>query len=192
MGNYHAFLPVASPVIAPPNSAYVVYDPVSDRLVKSENGSEFFPLTSGPVTIKSGAYTAILTDETIIASGAPWTLGLPPASMAAGQLLVVINIGTGTITIDADGSETINGALTLALSTQYQGVILKSDGSAWYVVAATSAGAGGGSGTVTTISGVAANGVSWSIANPTTTPALTLIPNYAYDQAVLSAAIFGG
>lgn len=36
------------------------------------------------------------------------------------------------------------------------------------------AGGGGGSGTVTNVSGVAANGFSWSIANPTTTPAITL------------------
>jgi len=40
--------------------------------------------------------------------------------------------------------------------------------------AATALGGGGGSGTVTTFSGVTAQGVSWSVANPTTTPAATL------------------
>jgi hypothetical protein len=35
-------------------------------------------------------------------------------------------------------------------------------------------GGGGGSGTVTNVSGVNANGISWSISNPTSTPAMTI------------------
>ena len=51
------------------------------------------------------------------------------------------------------------------------------NGSAW-----TSLGGGGsGSGTVTNLSGVNTNGFSWSIANPTTTPAITLL-SHAYGR----------
>ena len=51
------------------------------------------------------------------------------------------------------------------------GQVLAYNGSTGYFTNQTVAGGG----TVTTISGVAANGFSWSIANPSTTPALTLI-----------------
>ena len=40
--------------------------------------------------------------------------------------------GSGTITIDGSGSETINGATTLALTTQWSVATLHCDGAAWY------------------------------------------------------------
>jgi hypothetical protein len=64
-----------------------------------------------------------------------FTLTLLPAATAAANFVFGIkNIGSGTITIDGDGSETIDGSTTLALSTQYEGVELISDGSNWHVV----------------------------------------------------------
>ena len=42
--------------------------------------------------------------------------------------------GSGSVTIDADGSETINGATTVSLSTQYHFRTLVYDGSAGWVV----------------------------------------------------------
>ena len=48
------------------------------------------------------------------------------------------------------------------------------DGSGNLIIAGTITTSGGGQGTVTTVSVVTANGVSGSVANPTTTPAITL------------------
>ena len=42
--------------------------------------------------------------------------------------------GSGSVTIDADGSETINGATTVSLSTQYHYRTLVYDGAAGWVV----------------------------------------------------------
>lgn len=62
-------------------------------------------------------------------------------------------------------------------------------------VTVTVTGGGGSGGTVTTVSGVDTNGFAWSIANPTTTPALTLSTSITGiikgDGTALSAAVSG-
>lgn len=63
------------------------------------------------------------------------TLTLPPASEVAGFRLEVKKLTSPhTLTLDASGSETIDGAATLAWSTQYQSFALFSDGTAWHIV----------------------------------------------------------
>lgn len=186
MANYIHLEPQATPVVSPAGTAHLVYDTVSGRVLKSEDAGEYLPLTSGVVTSKSGAYTAVLTDEMILAASGTWTLGLQPALLAAGQLLFVLNAGAGVITIDPDGAELINGAATLALSTQYAGVVIKSDGTAWYVVAAT-ASAGGGSGTVTSVG----TGAGLTGGPITTTGTLSLDATTASMASLLASEMFG-
>lgn len=66
---------------------------------------------------------------------------------------------------------------------------------AQYIPAGGSGGGGGGSGTVTTASVVSANGFAGTVANPTTTPAITLSTTVTGitkgDGTILSAAIAG-
>lgn len=50
-------------------------------------------------------------------------------------------------------------------------------------------GGGGGSGTVTSVSVVTANGVSGSVSNPTTTPAITLTLGYITPSSVVSPGV---
>jgi len=47
------------------------------------------------------------------------------------QVVTIVNTGTGVVTIDANGSETIVGSLTLVLSTQYDGPRLWPGSSEW-------------------------------------------------------------
>lgn len=62
------------------------------------------------------------------------TATLPSAAtVGSGWVISVVNNGTAILTIDGDGSETINGSLTKTLSAN-QSAILSSDGSNWYLL----------------------------------------------------------
>lgn len=91
-------------------------------------------LTLPVVQSKSANYTALITDDVVLATSGTWTLTLPTVASAVKRTLIVKNLGAGTITIDANGAETIDGALTQGLFTQYQAMTLYSDGSVWHIV----------------------------------------------------------
>lgn len=110
------------------------YDRVFDNTVLlktsiSDSGHLKFPTTQ----TKSATYSALETDDTILCSGT-WTLSLYAASGNAGRILFVKNTGTGVITIDGNGSETIDGATTQEIALQYMALTLYCDGSNWHIV----------------------------------------------------------
>lgn len=86
------------------------------------NYAGYASASSGPVTIG---------DAPVLYCNGTFTVNLPPAAVAAGRIYHVVNVGTGTITIDGDGSETINGATTLAINTQWAVATLHSNGTGW-------------------------------------------------------------
>lgn len=65
-------------------------------------------------TPKSGTYTATTNDRRVSCTNT-WTLGLYACSGNSGEFLIIKNAGTGVITVDPNGSETIDGATTLTL-----------------------------------------------------------------------------
>ena len=80
-------------------------------------------------------YTALTTDETLLCSkAAGFTVTLFTAVGNAGKRLNIINIGTGTITIDGSGDETIGGNSTISLTTQYDAITIQSDGTIWNII----------------------------------------------------------
>lgn len=83
---------------------------------------------------KTANYTVALNDvaSVIVATGSSsWTLALPAAaSVGNGFIFTLKNAGTGRITIDPNGSETINGVLTLGCYRQ-DSVDIIGDGTAW-------------------------------------------------------------
>lgn len=63
------------------------------------------------------------------------TVTLPEASINRGRRLTVKKtIAANTLTLDTIGSETIDGAATLAWTTRYQSYDVVSDGAGWHVV----------------------------------------------------------
>lgn len=89
---------------------------------------------------KSTTYTVTTDDfgKLILAdaSGGNFTVTLPAAATAGdGFQIAVLNTGAnGTVTVDGNAAETINDAATFALSDQYDFVILRCDGSEWWIV----------------------------------------------------------
>ena len=90
--------------------------------------------TSG-VTAKSSAYTVATTDRgKLFDCTGTWTLALPAAATAgAGFAFAVRNSGTGAITVDCYGSETVDGAATITLAAGASAVIVCT-GEAWLSV----------------------------------------------------------
>ena len=89
-------------------------------------------------TVTDGDWTASSQDATtfLFSTGATdRTLTLPSASSMTAQEITVkkIDSGTGKVTIDGNGVETIDGETTKGLYTQYSYMTLISDGSGWQV-----------------------------------------------------------
>lgn len=88
---------------------------------------------------KTATYTALLTDTIIITdtSGGAFTITLPKAT-GSGKVFVFKQVGTGTnaLTIDGDGSETIDGATThTAMDAQYDTItIVDSETGKWSII----------------------------------------------------------
>lgn len=119
------------------------------------------------------------------------TVVMPAATtMAVGQQFYITNRSTGVVTVNMNG-----GALLQSLAaSSYAIFTLINNGTAAGVwdVGYT---AGGGSGTVTTVSVVTANGFTGTVANAGTTPAITLTTNVTGmlkgNGTAMSAAVAG-
>jgi hypothetical protein len=94
------------------------------------------------VATKTGDYTATTSDDFLIfdANGASRTLTLYAASGNAGRVIRVKRVDStayapgNLVTIDANASETIDGATTKKLCTQYEEFTLVCDGTGWHVL----------------------------------------------------------
>ena len=87
------------------------------------------------VETKTGNYTADTDDDVILCNAAALTITLPAVSGNTGQTYYIKNIhATGVATIDADGSETIDGALQKYITTQYESLTLVCNGTAWFII----------------------------------------------------------
>ena len=85
-------------------------------------------------TARTTAYTATDTDYLIDCTSGTFTVTLPAASGRTGRILIIKNSGTGTITVDGNASETIDGATTYSLSAQWATVQIMCDGTNWKII----------------------------------------------------------
>jgi len=90
------------------------------------------------ITTKTTTYTATSADHTILcdATSDAFTVTLPAASSSTGIKLHIkkTDPSANTITIDGNGGETIDGAATQTLSTQWDHLTIHCDGTSWYII----------------------------------------------------------
>lgn len=83
-------------------------------------------------------YTQTQNDGTILgnATGGAFTVTLLSAARMIGQRVTIkkTDASANAVTIDGNSAETIDGAATVALSTQYAFRTIQSDGSNWHVI----------------------------------------------------------
>lgn len=101
-------------------------------------------VVAGPIAtairLVTGTTTLVETDRTVLAdaTGGAFTVTLPAAADLVGVELVVkrINGGGNAVTLQgATAGETIDGAVSIALNSQYEIRRVQSDGLVWHVVA---------------------------------------------------------
>ena len=116
-------------------------DGPDDLVTLTSNGSNWIMTARSAKGIKpkTSAYTVIESDHgktiTCDASSAGFTVTLPAAATAGrGFRLTVLKdeSSVNAVTIDANGSETINAALTKVLRNAYDAAELICDGTEWY------------------------------------------------------------
>ena len=99
------------------------------------------PVLQGVANIasKTASYTIEDGDRVVLADATAgvMTITLPLAALHEGRTFTVkkIDASANAVTIDGNGAETIDGALTVALSVQHQARTLLSDGAGWRIIA---------------------------------------------------------
>jgi hypothetical protein len=109
---------------------------------KSPNLKDLFDeVQSGNIkrTATATTYTALVTDHYIgvTSTASARTINLPAAATCgAGKVFIVKDesgaAGTNNITLDCNASETIDGATTKVISTNYGSTRIMCDGSNWF------------------------------------------------------------
>ena len=90
--------------------------------------------TTLPFTNQTATYTIDNTDCVVNCTSGTFTVTLPTAVGIEGQYFIVKNRGTGVITVDGDGAETLDGAANKILAVQYESITVISDGANWKVI----------------------------------------------------------
>jgi hypothetical protein len=91
--------------------------------------------TTLPLTNRTSTYVVDMTTDCVVnCTSGTFTVTLPTAVGIEGQYFIIKNSGAGTITLEADGSETIDGQLTKVMAVQYESYFVVSNGANWIVV----------------------------------------------------------
>lgn len=116
-----------------------------DTIVIVSNGADWNVVSTNDnymsYIAKTATYTAVVGDDLIScdSSGAALTINLPTAVGITGKSFTIRKSDStfataNAITVDASGSETIDGATTTTLNTQYESITIVSDGANWVIV----------------------------------------------------------
>lgn len=93
---------------------------------------------SAPIRTVTASAPMVSTDHTILcdASSGDITISLTNAADVSGRLLNIKKIDNSgnKVTIDASGTQTIDGALTSILTTQYESITIQCDGTGWWIL----------------------------------------------------------
>ena len=151
------------------NNIAVEVTPVPTQVITIDRGIAGPPGPAGP----AGSVTSVALSAPSIfnVGGSPITTSGTLALTYSGTALPVANGGTGQTSIPALSVPVANSAntFTSVSPSAGQSVRINAGGTAWEAYTPTA-----GSGTVTSVSVVSANGLAGTVANATTTPAITL------------------
>jgi len=111
-----------------------VNDTAADLIVAESDidDLETWQAVMDAVAAKTGTATLTTSERRILCSGT-FTVTLPVVSGNSGKDYYIKNSGTGVITIEGNGSETIDNNLNLTL-TSMESVHILCSGTAWWII----------------------------------------------------------
>lgn len=138
-------------VVSSNTLAFAIWDSTTSKWLVGRVASEYRAAANTWTGAQTFGAAVAFPIATIVASGtltdAHYTVncnatsgaivvGLPGASSAAGRMYHVrkSDSSANTVTLDAAGAETINGAATQAITTQYEVLTIQSDGTGWVIL----------------------------------------------------------
>jgi len=92
------------------------------------------PTLALATTAQSMPYTIGDDNIYIVEASGTGTLTLPTLADNLGRELVIKNVGTGVVTVDGEGSETLDGAATIVLSSKYDVLKIIATATEWRVL----------------------------------------------------------
>lgn len=104
------------------------------------NSASWLPIgvMARPLTSKTANYTATTYDSIILvsASGGSVTITLPTAVGIKGKEFTIkkTDSSANIVTVDGNGSETIDGDTTRDLALQYEAIDIISDNASWWII----------------------------------------------------------
>jgi len=104
-----------------------------DVLKATVNGLEILNSVTVPYQSTSAIYVLSDTDYLLNCTANTFTVTLPTAVGIDGRQYIIKNSGSGVITLEGDGTETIDGALNQTLN-QYDAITVVSDGTNWIII----------------------------------------------------------
>ena len=137
------------------NAAWVKIAGPNDTTYRWGDGTNYAQVDGDGILTFSGvgriapryAATTVTTTATIStatytrcnSSGGAFTVTLPTAVGITGRVYMVkkVDSSANAVTVDADGSETIDGAASYALTAQWDSVTVVSNGTNWEILATT-------------------------------------------------------
>jgi len=124
-----------------PNVTQFVNAGSTSLTIASTGAAAFSGSVSTPHTTKTADYTLTATDYTVgFDCASNRTATLPDATTCAGRIYVIYQYNTGSgarsVTLDGNGSQTINGVTTYSLSPfcEYTSVMIQSNGANWIII----------------------------------------------------------
>jgi hypothetical protein len=121
---------------APTNGQVIAYNSTSGDWEAADPTSAPASVTvSSPSTDQTLTAPSGIEEVYVYTPSTTITVNLASASSCGvGFKYQIKNTSANTITIDPNGTETIDGASTFALSTQYASVTIVTDGSNWFII----------------------------------------------------------
>ena len=103
----------------------------------NSSGTSTLAQTTRSVRTVTSATTLGNADDVVLvdASGGAVTITLPPAAAATKEFCIKkIDTSGLVVTVDGNGSETIDNSLTILLATPYDAIRVTSDGTSWWIL----------------------------------------------------------
>lgn len=129
-----------------PGSMWLRTDTTPPRLFLCQDSTEDnakwiqIALQASSIVSKTSAYSIATTDDVVLcnATGGAFDVTLPDADDFKGRRFTIKRLNSGsnavTLKVAVGSGQTIDGASTSVLGTQYLAITVISDGSNWYVI----------------------------------------------------------